>query len=586
MGKSISFSKYSQELAFNYNEISYNQLTKNSKPSQKIEMRGLDAYRLIQPYISVRFMEQVKSLLPLVVYLVLFQLFILHQTIANTLSISGGMFAVVIGLMFFMEGIKQGLMPLGEMMGGTLPKKLALYWVLFIAFLLGVAVTFAEPAIGALKAAGSLVPYKNPDGSVADSIYLYALLNIYTSTLVLLVGVGVGMAAVLGTIRFVKGWSLKPYIYLSLTPVIALTLYCMSTPQLAAILGLAWDSGAVTTGPVTVPLVLALGIGIAYSAGKGGGKLMGFGIVTLASLFPIMVVLILAIALYHNVTPDEILAQIESLKVPAGQSVSWIDSSPGAEIVGGVRSILPLVLFLIIIMKLVLKSPISNAARVAYGIFLAILGMCIFNIGLTYGLSALGAQAGSMIPSAFSDIIINGEEIARLYPYVIGILLTIIFAWVLGFGATLAEPALNALGATVEDLTNGVFKKKALVYSVSIGVGTGIALGVIKIIFNIPLTYMLLPSYAFALILTYLSKEEFVNVAWDSAGVTTGPITVPLVLAMGLGVAGATGGLDGFGILTMASVGPIITVQMTGLYMGYKEKQKQLKQLEQTNKGI
>jgi hypothetical protein len=225
-------------------------------------------------------------------------------------------------------------------------------------------------------------------------------------------------------------------------------------------------------------------------------------------------------------------------------------------------------------MKIVLRSKITNAARVAYGILLAILGMCIFNLGLTYGLSALGSQAGSMIPAAFSDIIINGEEVSRLYPYAAGIALAIVFAWILGFGATLAEPALSALGTTVEDLTNGVFKKKALIYAVSIGVGTGIALGIIKIIFNIQLGYMLLPAYGIALILTYMSKEEFVNVAWDSAGVTTGPITVPLVLAMGLGISTATGGLDGFGILTMASVGPIISVQITGLYMGMKEKIK------------
>jgi len=136
-------------------------------------------------------MDQVSALLPLVVYLVLFQLFVLQQSIADALPITGGMIAVVLGLMFFMEGIKQGLMPLGEMMGNTLPKKIALFWVLFIAFLLGVAVTFAEPAIGALKAAGAFVPYINADGTPADSIYLYALLNIYTSTLVLLVGVGV-----------------------------------------------------------------------------------------------------------------------------------------------------------------------------------------------------------------------------------------------------------------------------------------------------------------------------------------------------------------------------------------------------------
>ena len=575
--KTISYGKYVQETSVHYTTISYNDLTKGAKPRGKITLRGIDIYNLIQPYLSVRFLDQVSALLPLVIYLVLFQLFILQQSVMDALPITGGMVAVILGLMLFMEGIKQGLMPLGEMMGNTLPKKITLFWVLFIAFLLGVAVTFAEPAIGALKAAGAFVPFLNADGTPAHSIYLYALLNIYTSTLVLLVGVGVGFAAVLGTIRFIKGWSLKPYIYIALTPVILLTIYFMMVPQLAATLGLAWDSGAVTTGPVTVPLVLALGIGIASSSGQGDSKLSGFGIVTLASLFPILVVMLLTLSIYTTVTPAEIIAIAQTLTTPIGTVAPWYEISPGAEVIGGIRSILPLVIFLLVIMKIVLKSKITNAGMVAYGVVLAVLGMCIFNIGLTYGLSSLGSQSGSMIPAAFSEIIVNGTTIEQLYPYAMGIIIAILFAWILGFGATLAEPALGALGATVEDLTNGVFKKKALIYAVSFGVGTGIAIGIVKIIFNIPLGYLLLPAYGIAIVLTYFSSEEFVNIAWDSAGVTTGPITVPLVLAMGLGIANATGAMDGFGILSMASIGPIISVQATGLYMKMKNKRQKEK---------
>jgi len=148
----------------------------------------------------------------------------------------------------------------------------------------------------------------------------------------------------------------------------------------------------------------------------------------------------------------------------------------------------------------------------------------------------------------------------------------LVFACLLGFGATLAEPALNALGRTVEDLTQGSFKKKQLMYAVSVGVGIGIALGVMKIIFSIPLAYLLLPSYCLGLILTYFSSEEFVNVAWDSAGVTTGPVTVPLVLAMGLGLGVAVDAVEGFGILSMASIAPIISVLSTGLWIEFKQK--------------
>ena len=135
---------------------------------------------------------------------------------------------------------------------------------------------------------------------------------------------------------------------------------------------------------------------------------------------------------------------------------------------------------------------------------------------------------------------------------------------------TVAEPALNALGITAEQLTNGVFKKRTLILAVSTGVAFGIALGLLKLIFDLPLVYMILAGYLLALALTVVSSEEFVNVAWDSAGVTTGPITVPLVLAMGLGFGNATHAVEGFGILSMASIGPIITVLLSGLWSRYR----------------
>ena len=156
----------------------------------------------------------------------------------------------------------------------------------------------------------------------------------------------------------------------------------------------------------------------------------------------------------------------------------------------------------------------------------------------------------------------------------VGLSIVILFAWILGFGATLAEPALNALGLTVQELTNGAFKKSMLMYSVAGGVAFGIALGVGKIVFGFDLATVLLPLYLLAVVLTYFSTEEFVNVAWDSAGVTTGPVTVPLVLAMGLGLGNAVSATEGFGILSMASICPILAVLLMGLFIQIKQKNK------------
>ena len=146
-----------------------------------------------------------------------------------------------------------------------------------------------------------------------------------------------------------------------------------------------------------------------------------------------------------------------------------------------------------------------------------------------------------------------------------GLSIVIGFAFILGFGATLAEPALNALGLTVQELTNGAFKKSMLMYSVAGGVAVGIALGVSKVVLGFDLMKVLLPLYILGLALTIFSTEEFVNVAWDSAGVTTGPVTVPLVLAMGLGLGNAVSAIDGFGILSLASICPIVAVLSMGI---------------------
>ena len=572
MTNNYRFGDYQRKLGAGHNEVSFNNLKPeletdadgNPIPERpvRVKLTPGETYQLIRPYVSVRFMEQVRAVVPLGIYLLLFQILILRELEADYWIITAGLFAVIAGLMFFMEGLKLGLMPFGTVIGSTLPRNSPLPLVLFITLLLGIGVTFAEPAIGALKAAGKNV-------SVEQAPYLYALLNEWSDALVLVVGFSVGLAAVLGTLRFLYGWSLKPMIYASLLPVLVLTVYSAIDPHMKNIIGLAWDCGAVTTGPVTVPLVLSLGIGIAAAAGKGDSGLSGFGIVTLASLFPITGVLLLALYVSFTESPTEIIAVAQQTAAAAqAMEPAWYARSPWEELILGVRAILPLVVFLFLVLRLILKEKLKNKGEIFYGITLTIIGMCIFNLGLTYGLSKLGGDVGTLVPAAFTEV--PGVEVSPIYIYVIGLTLALLFAWALGFGATLAEPALNALGETTEKLTNGVFKKKTLLIAVSLGVAFGIAAGLAKLIFHLPLVWMIVPSYLLAVVLTAFSSEEFVNVAWDSAGVTTGPITVPLVLAMGLGIGSAMNAVEGFGILCMASIGPILSVMITGLWARYK----------------
>lgn len=614
------------------------------KPRFKLGAR--DTFRILWPYVKRNFMNQVHGIWFIVAYLIIFQLLILQLPIVYAAMIAVGIFVVAVGLMFFMEGLRLGLMPLGEEIGSILPKNSRMPVILSFAFLLGVGATFAEPAIAVLKAAGA--------GVKADQApLLFSLLNDFSGQLVGAVGVGVGFAVLIGVLRFFFAWPLK---YLAM-PVVGLLLtlsfYFSQVPVLSDVLGLAWDCGAVTTGPVTVPLVLALGMGVCrvVSSGNGSGGHSGFGIVTLASLFPILAVLCLS--LFHYAKEDywgaqhytgnttlEVSSQSEDVAATLEKSLSPISDAEYAEylrsgnlpkgyalefhggsaqLVNGVitvdqpdltikklyqrdfeivgtqtwdtdsnfteklsqagydalRAIIPLCLFLYIVLRLVLRQKLAPQSDVGVGVIFAFAGMTLFGLGIALGLTPLGGQLGSNVPVAFAEILPWGLDHVEgpLFDDHWGKFVAIGFAFFLGYGATLAEPALNALGDTVERITVGAFRKKLLMQSVAVGVGFGIAAGILKMAYNLPLIWMLIPPYLLVLVLTWFSPHSFVNFSWDSAGVTTGPITVPLVLAMGLGVgANVPGVSDGFGILALASVGPILTVLTVGLYTQHSQR--------------
>ena len=261
---------------------------------ERIKVSFSDAVAILAPYTYKKFAQQVRSVLPIVIYLFLFQLIVLQMTVLNALEISLAMIGVLTGLMFFMEGLRLGLMPLGEAIGASLPKKRSLGLVLGFAFFLGIGATLAEPAIGALQSVGAAIdPNKAP--------LLFHLLTAKAAFLALAVGVGVGVAVILGILRFIYGFSLKWYAIPMVLLLSALSIAAYLTPHVRHVIGLAWDCGAVTTGPVTVPLVLALGLGVSRVVStRTDSGMSGFGIITLASLFPILAVLLLAFGVYYG----------------------------------------------------------------------------------------------------------------------------------------------------------------------------------------------------------------------------------------------------------------------------------------------
>lgn len=555
--KTIRYGQYLSAIRRRHRQISYNDVValERKLPPTRARLRLVDVHRLLTPYVGVRFSEQARAVLPLACMLVLFQLLALRVSPEEAEMVGLGIAAVMLGLMFFMEGVKLGLMPFAENIGFLMPNRSSTIVILAFAGLLGTAATFAEPAIGALQAAGQSV-------AAGSAPLLKAILGARVELLVVAVAIAVGLAVILGILRSMFGWRLKTLVMMVVPICLAMTVYASGQPGLDRLLGLAWDCGGITTGPVTVPLVLAVGIGVASSVGRGENPLAGFGIVTLASLFPVITVL-LAGMLLQGQENASILATVTPLP-------GWLNQTPVPEILAATRAILPLVLLLYVMQVLVLRQNIKRGKVLAYGVVMALVGMIVFNVGLTEGLVALGNQAGANVPWAFSPHKVSGAP--PLYPRILGLGLTLLFAFCIGYGATVAEPALNAMGITVENLTDGAFKKRLLIHAVALGVGTGAALGVAKILFNLPLAWMLTLAYLLALVLTWHAREELVNLAWDSAGVTTGPVTVPLLLALGVGLAETVGAAEGFGILALCSVGPILSVLAVGLWLERKRQ--------------
>jgi hypothetical protein len=645
------------------------------------------AMQMLIPYVRRRVMEQVRSVALIVAYLILFQVVVLKLPIAGAGLTAFGIVLVVLGLTLFMEGLMIGLMPLGELLGIQLPQKTTLAVILGFAFVLGIGATFAEPAIGVLRFAGSSVrPWEAP--------LLYFLLNEGTSILVLSVGIGVGTAVLFGMLRFMYNWSLKPFLFTLVPVLLTLTIIAFFVPNMRAISGLAWDTGGVTTGPVTVPLVLALGIGISRMSSSSGESSGGFGVVTLASAFPIIVVLVVGFVLnttmpqpaspeqffasdtarlenvfgsrvnvekyiwnapergpiaaayygdsgaaearYSEIRTDQELRGtiLTSEDQPEGEGEFDLAALFSNNIVGALQAILPLTGLMLLVFFVVVRERLPNRDEIVLGIGLAVAGMALFNGGIELGLANMGRQVGSNLPvlyqavedesnatefEAFDEDMVreairpDGEVTRFLYvddqqgirsiPYEPdaydrnsdtyryvprvgpllpgggsgvspGLLVVLLFAFIMGYAATLAEPALNALGMTVEDMTAGVFKKSALMQAVAVGVAVGLAAGVMKILWEIPLVYILAPPYVILIIMTAVSSEDYVNIAWDSAGVTTGPVTVPLVLALGLGIGAQVGIVEGFGILAAASVFPIMSVLFVGLVVTARRRRK------------
>lgn len=633
--------------------------------SSRIQIPRRTAWVMIWNYVKSRVLGQLKSVSFILLYLVGFQILVLGSTPDHALRIAGGIAMVVLGLAFFLEGLILGLMPVGERVGVQLPRRCGIFVIMIFGLLLGIGSTFAEPAMASLRAAGSTV-------TAWGSPLLFSILNQNSLALVATVAGGVGVAVAFGMLRFFYGLSIKPFVFGLIPLLLILSGYCAMDENLQFILGLAWDAGAVTTGAVTVPLVLALGIGVSRASGKQEDAAGGFGIIMLASTFPVLAVLILGLVLnmdmpspasgadfFNPANIENALTLFENesamhqhaLRMAGEEARTWFPGEtlgrlstveqdlppPIAEVIQqesmlALRAVLPLTALLLVVLWL-LRDRLRHMDEVGLGIILAVVGMALLTTGIRTGLAPLGDQVGRPLPRVFRSVakeegrvtlqpfhydevrtafstdgaptqffyLKDKDGIPQVEPFdpkrydadaasyehileskplfgpeltIAGIGLVFLFAFGLGYGSTLAEPALSALGRTVEELSVGTIRSANVVFAVSIGVGLGLMAGVARLLYDIPTIWLLIPPYLILLPLTYFSEEDFAGIAWDCGGVTTGGITVPLVLAMGLGIGGELNVSDGFGVLAMASAYPIVTVLIFGLVVRARQQKR------------
>lgn len=513
-----------------------------------IRVTFAQAMRIVLPYSWHQIREQVLIVVPVCLYLAVVQLVVLQYGLARVGWIIGGVSLVILGLAFFLEGIRIGLVPLGERIGDTLPARCTLTTVLVFAFVLGNLAAFGEPVIGSLQIAGAGVdPARAP--------LLYTMLVGRPALLSIAVSLGVGVAVVVGTLRFIYGFSLKPIVLPLAALAVIVTIAAALDHDLATAIGLAWDTGAVIVGPVLCPLVLSLGLGVSRATGRADPGMSGFGMVGLISIVPIVVVTALAVYLWAagpSLAPS--VPRHAAGPVAVGDLVA-------ESFMLGLRAIAPIFVFLYVFLRLVLKEQAIRPAQLVLGLAFAVLGLFLFNLGLAVGLGELGNQVGHRLPATFHP------PSHALYPSELGKAIVVLFGAVLGYGATLAEPAFNVLGQQVEDVTQGAFKKWAFSQAVALGVGIGAGFGMLSLVYQVNLLVLLLPPYVLLFVLTLVSEEQYVTIAWDGGAVTTGPVTVPLKIAIGIALSHATGFAEGFGILALASAYPVLNILLLGLYV-------------------
>lgn len=473
--------------------------------------------------------EALQAVLPVVAIVLLLCFSIAPVSPGIVLEFLVGAVMLIVGMMFFTLGAELSMTPMGEKVGSTIAKAKSLWVIIGLGFLLGFVVTISEPDLQVLA---NQVP------------------SIPNMTLILAVAVGVALFLVLALLRMVFSVSLAPMLIVLYLMVFALAFF---VPE--DFLAVAFDSGGVTTGPMTVPFIMALGVGICAVRSDQNAADDSFGLVALCSVGPILAVLLLGI-LYQ---PDG-GSYGASEYLDAANSVvlrqMFTSSIPHYMMEIGI-AMFPVVMFFVIFQIASLRMEKRALLKVVVGIVYTYVGLVLFLTGANVGFM----PAGSFL----------GQTIAGLdHRWVI-----VPIGMVIGFFIVRAEPAVYVLMKQVEELTDGAISGMAMKTSLSIGVAVSIGLAMTRVLTGISILYYLIPGYGIALTLAFFVPKIFTAIAFDSGGVASGPMTATFLLPFAMGACQAVGGnlvRDAFGVVAMVAMTPLITIQILGLVYQLKSR--------------
>ena len=476
--------------------------------------------------------EVLTSILPIIIVVSILAAFVLKLPVEQLAMMVFCIVLVVIGFTIFLTGVQLGIDPMGDSIGREIPKRRSKLFMILVVFTISFLVTIAEPDV---------------------SVFATQVNSLFTSidkaTLTYSIAIGVALFLIIAACRIVYKLSLRAIITIGYIIVIGFTVYLYATGS-NEFIAIAFDSGGVTTGPVTVPVLLALGIGIC-SVGARRNKMEGFGMIGLASIGPIIALLVLGLV---N-GADSISASTSEV-----ESSAFDFNLLYTEFVNSTLSVLmalvPLILFFIVFQKVFLKYSWTAVSTMVEGVAFAGIGVIIFLTGVYTGFMPVAKTLG--------------REFAGYDPLVV-----IAIGFALGFLVAFAEPAVSILGDQVERTSGGILTRKLIITVISIGVAFLVALGMAKTMYNLNFIWIIIPGYVLTIILMWYGDKDMVGIAFDAGGVSTGPMSVAILSSIYVGLSSTMYGgtesiINGFGLIALIALAPCMFLSALSVFIKYK----------------